>query len=159
MAELRPFERLGAHPLEQGGVRFAVWAPNARAVSVVGDFNEWNASRNALACEGNTGTWSGVIANAKLGDRYKFQVVASDGRVLPLKADPYARAAEMRPANASIVASLPPKRTLPATRVALNKRDAAISIYEVHATSWKRHLDGRFYAWDELAATLPDYVA
>ncbi|MGL4232901.1 MAG: 1,4-alpha-glucan branching protein GlgB [Casimicrobium sp.] len=159
MAELRPFERLGAHPLEQGGVRFAVWAPNARAVSVVGDFNEWNASRNALACEGNTGTWSGVIANAKLGDRYKFQVVASDGRVLPLKADPYARAAEMRPANASIVASLPPKRTLPATRVALNKRDAAISIYEVHATSWKRHPDGRFYDWDELAATLPDYVA
>ncbi len=159
MAELRPFERLGAHPLEKGGVRFAVWAPNARTVSVVGDFNEWDATRNALVCEGSSGTWSGVVANAKLGDRYKFQIVAADGRVLPLKADPYARAAEMRPANASIVAPLPPKRSLPVNRAALNKRDAAISIYEVHATSWKRHPDGRFYDWDELAATLPDYVA
>ncbi len=159
MSELRPFERLGAHPLEEGGVRFAVWAPNARAVSVVGDFNAWDVTRNVLACEGSSGTWSGVIANAKLGDRYKFQIVAADGRVLPLKADPYARAAEMRPVNASIVAPLPPKRALPANRAALNKRDAAISIYEVHATSWKRHPDGRFYDWDELAATLPDYAA
>jgi 1,4-alpha-glucan branching enzyme len=158
MAELRPFERLGAHPLAKGGVRFAVWVPNARAVAVVGDFNEWNASRGALVCDGDSGTWSGVIGNAKLGDRYKFQIVAADGRVLPLKADPYARAAEMRPANASVVAPLPTKRTLPANRATRNKRDAAISIYEVHATSWKRHPDGRFYDWDELAATLPDYV-
>ncbi len=159
MAEPRYFERLGAHPLANGGVRFAAWVPNARAVAVVGDFNEWNAPRGALACEGESGTWSGVITNAKLGDRYKFQIVAADGRTLPLKADPYARAAEMRPANASIVAPLPPKRTLPANRAARNKRDTAISIYEVHATSWKRHPDGRFYDWDELAATLPDYVA
>jgi 1,4-alpha-glucan branching enzyme len=159
MSELRPFERLGAHPLENGGVRFAVWAPNVRSVGVVGDFNDWDAQRNALTCEGSSGTWSGTIAKAKLGDRYKFHIVAADGRVLPLKADPYARAAEKRPANASIVAPLPPKRTLPENRVALNKRDAAISIYEVHATSWKCHPDGRFYDWDELAATLPDYVA
>jgi 1,4-alpha-glucan branching enzyme len=158
MSELRPFERLGAHPLDEGGVRFAVWVPNARAVSVVGDFNTWDASRGALHSEGSSGTWSGVIANVKLGDRYKFHIVAADGRVLPLKADPYARAAEMRPANASLVAPMPPKRALPANRAARNKRDAAISIYEVHATSWKRHPDGRFYNWDELAASLPDYV-
>jgi 1,4-alpha-glucan branching enzyme len=159
MPELRPFERLGAHPLDAGGVRFAVWVPNARSVSVVGDFNNWNAAQGPLHCEGSSGTWSVVIANAKLGDRYKFHIVAADGRVLPLKADPYARAAEMRPENASIVAAMPAKRKLPAGRIARNKRDAAISIYEVHATSWKRHPDGRFYDWDELAASLPDYVA
>ncbi len=159
MSELRPFERLGAHPLETGGVRFAVWVPNARSVSVVGDFNGWDAARGLLKSEGDSGTWSGVLASAKLGDRYKFQIVAADGRVLPQKADPYARAAELRPANASIVAAMPPKRALPTSRAALNKREAPISIYEVHATSWKRHPDGRFYDWDELAATLPDYVA
>jgi 1,4-alpha-glucan branching enzyme len=158
MSELRPFERLGAHPLETGGVRFAVWAPNARSVSVVGDFNAWDAAKGQLFCEGGSGTWSGVVANAKLGDRYKFQIVAADGRVLPQKADPYARAAEMRPANASVVAAMPAKRRLPADRATRNKRDAPISIYEVHAMSWKRHPDGRFYDWDELAASLIDYV-
>jgi 1,4-alpha-glucan branching enzyme len=158
MSELRPFERLGAHPLETGGVRFAVWAPNARSVSVVGDFNAWDAAKGQLFCEGGSGTWSGVVANAKLGDRYKFQITAADGRVLPQKADPYARAAEMRPANASVVAAMPAKRRLPADQATRNKRDAPISIYEVHATSWKRHPDGRFYDWDELAASLIDYV-
>ncbi len=159
MPELRPFERLGAHPLANGGVRFSVWAPNARAVSVIGDFNHWDAAHGRLHCEGSSGTWSGEFAHAKLGDRYKFQIVSADGRVLPQKADPYARAAEMRPSNASVVAPLPTKRKLPADRAARNQRDAPISIYEVHATSWKRHPDGRFYDWDELAATLPDYVA
>jgi 1,4-alpha-glucan branching enzyme len=158
MSELRPFERLGAHPLETGGVRFAVWAPNARSVSVVGDFNAWDAAKGQLFCEGGSGTWSGVVANAKLGDRYKFQITAADGRVLPLKADPYARAAELRPENASVVATMPTKKTLPGDRAAKNQRNAPISIYEVHATSWKRHPDGRFYDWDELAASLIDYV-
>jgi 1,4-alpha-glucan branching enzyme len=158
MSELRPFERLGAHPLEKGGVRFAVWAPNARAVSVVGDFNGWNPTKNQLDNVGYTGTWTGVIENAKLGDRYKFQIISGDGRVLPLKADPYARAAELRPENASIVAAMPTKKKLPADRTSRNQRNAPISIYEVHATSWKRHPDGRFYDWDELAASLIDYV-
>lgn len=159
MSELRPYEHLGAHPLETGGVRFAVWAPNARGVSVVGDFNAWDPAHGRLDNRGYSGTWSGEFAGAKVGDRYKFQIVAGDGRVLPLKADPYARAAEMRSASASIVAPMPARRALPADRAAKNSRDAPISIYEVHAMSWKKHPDGRFYDWDELAATLPDYVS
>jgi len=156
--ELRPFERLGAHPLAKGGVRFSVWVPNVRVVSVVGDFNDWDPVQGRLRCEDSLATWSAEFTNAKIGDRYKFHIVAADGRVLPLKADPYAHAAEMRPANASVVAPLPSKHALPADRAARNRRDAPISIYEVHPTSWKRHPDGRCYDWDVLAERLPDYA-
>ena len=149
---------MGAHPLEAGGVRFAVWAPNAGHVSVVGDFNGWDDARNILACESDSGVWQGEVASAKIGDRYKFAITHRSGQKLPLKADPYARAAELRPATASVVAALPPKKVLSAARAKANQRDAAMSIYEVHLASWKRHFDGRMYNWDELAAELPRYV-
>jgi 1,4-alpha-glucan branching enzyme len=159
---LRPFTFLGAHPMRVGevdGVRFAVWAPNAMRVSVVGDFNAWDGRRHPMRSRGGGGVWEIFIPHAAIGDRYKFEIRSRDGTLLPLKADPYARAAELRPGTASIVAALPPARALPAGRAAANHREAAISVYELHAGSWRRHADGTLYSWDQLAAALPAYVA
>ncbi|HET9820906.1 MAG TPA: 1,4-alpha-glucan branching protein GlgB [Burkholderiaceae bacterium] len=159
---LRPYTFLGAHPMAIGaieGVRFAVWAPGASRVSVVGDFNAWDGRRHPMRSRGGGGVWELFVPHAAAGDRYKFEIRARDGAVLPLKADPYARAAELRPGTASVVAPLPPARPLPPGRAAANARSAPLAIYELHAASWRRHPDGRLYTWDELAATLPAYVA
>ena len=161
-AHLRPFTMLGAHLQiidTVAGVRFAVWAPNAVRVSVVGDFNAWDGRRHPMRSRGGGGVWEIFIPHAALGDRYKFEILARDGSLLPAKADPYAFAAEMRPATASIVAALPQARALPPGRAVANARHAPVSIYELHAGSWRRHPDGCFHSWDELAATLPAYVA
>ena len=166
-SHLRPYEVLGAHatalgegPFRIEGVQFAVWAPNASRVSVVGPFNGWDGRRHPMRSRGASGIWELFVPHVVPGDLYKFEIRAQDGRVLPLKSDPYARQAQMRPDTASVVASpLSAHRTLPAERVAANDRHAPISIYEVHAGSWKRHPDGRFYSWDELAQSLPAYAA
>ena len=161
-SHLRPFTMLGAHGMSVGdvaGVRFGVWAPNAMRVSVIGDFNAWDGRRHPMRTRGGSGVWEIFVPHVALGDRYKFELLARDGTLLPAKADPYARAAEMRPATASIVAPLPPAQALPADRAAANARHAPVSIYELHAGSWRRHPDGAFHSWDELAAALPAYVA
>ena len=161
-SHLRPFTFLGAHPMRVGevdGVRFAVWAPNARRVSVVGDFNAWDGRRHAMRVRHGGGVWEIFIPHVMPGDRYKYEIVAASGALLPLKADPYARATQMRPETASVVAVLPPAQALPAGRAEANRRDAPISIYEVHLGSWRRHPDGRWHDWDELAAALPAYAA
>jgi 1,4-alpha-glucan branching enzyme len=161
-SHLRPFTMLGAHPTAIGdvtGVRFALWAPNAMRVSVVGDFNAWDGRRHPMRSRGGGGVWEIFIPHVAPGDRYKFELLTRNGSLLPAKADPYAFAAEMRPATASIVAPLPPARALPAGRAAANARHAPVSIYEVHAGSWRRHPDGSFHSWDEIAAALPAYVA
>ena len=163
----RPYEVLGAHVMALGegpyrleGVRFAVWAPNASRVSVVGSFNDWDGRRHPMRSRGASGVWELFVPHVQPGDLYKFEIRTHDGRVLPLKSDPYARQAQLRPETASIVAGpLRTPRPLSAARVQANHRHAPISIYEVHAPSWKRHPDGRFYSWDELAATLPAHVA
>ncbi|HEX2009821.1 MAG TPA: 1,4-alpha-glucan branching protein GlgB [Roseateles sp.] len=159
----RPYLLLGAHALKhqrKAGVRFAVWAPQAGRVSVVGDFNGWDGRRHPLELHRESGVWCGFVPGAKPGDFYKYELEARDGRLLPLKADPYARAGQLRPDTASVVAaSLPPRQDLPPDRAAANRRDAPISIYEVHAASWRRPGDGRFPSWDELAETLPAYAA
>ena len=154
----RPFEFMGAHPLKSGGVRFAVWAPNASAVSVVGDFNSWDGSRNALQQLAQGGIWAGFVPAAALGDRYKFELFDAAGQLLPLKADPYAFATQLRPDTASVVSALPTLQRLPAERAKANVRSAPMSIYEVHAASWRRGA-GQFPSWDELAASLPAYAA
>jgi 1,4-alpha-glucan branching enzyme len=160
---LRPYTFLGAHPMTVGdveGVRFAVWAPNASRVSVVGDFNAWDGRRHPMRSRGGGGVWEIFIPHVAAGDRYKFEIRSRDGHVLPPKADPYARAAELRPATASIVS--PPLRAaqpLPPGRAEANARTAPLAIYELHAASWRRHPDGRMYSWDELCAALPAYVA
>ncbi|MBL8329379.1 MAG: 1,4-alpha-glucan branching protein GlgB [Rubrivivax sp.] len=164
---LRPFEALGAHPLTLGeaeyaidGVRFAVWAPNAARVSVVGSFNGWDGRRHPMRSRGASGLWELFVPGVVPGDAYKYEIRTHAGELLALKCDPYARGAQMRPDNASLVtAPLPPRRTLPAGRAQANARTAPVSIYEVHLGSWRRHPDGRFHSWDDLAAALPRYAA
>jgi 1,4-alpha-glucan branching enzyme len=160
----RPWQALGAHPLEMQGVagtRFAVWAPNATRVSVVGDFNHWDGRRFPMRLRRECGVWEVFLPGVGPGARYKFEIRDRDGRVLPHKADPYARRTELRPATASVVAApyaasstaLPPSRD--------RAPGEAMSVYEVHAGSWRRHDDPArpFLSWDELADSLVPYVA
>ena len=158
----RPYELLGAHPQHKAGVdgaRFAVWAPNARRVSVVGDFNTWDGRRHPMRLRHVAGVWEIFVPHARIGDRYKYELLGPDGELLPLKADPYALSAELRPDTASRVASLPLTKSLSPTRAKANLRDAPISIYEVHVASWRRGASGAFPTWDELTNTLPAYAA
>jgi 1,4-alpha-glucan branching enzyme len=159
----RPFEFLGAHPLEitatqHAAVRFAVWAPNAFAVAVVGPFNEWNEDANRMESISESGVWETIVNGIGLGDSYQFSVIAQEGTKPILKADPYARFAQYRPDQASIIASMPVKKELSEARQKANRVDAPISVYEVHASSWRRGPDGEFLTWDELAHSLPAYV-
>ncbi len=159
---LRPWTVMGAHPLTLAGVkgvRFAVWAPNASSVSVVGNFNTWDVRRHGMRVHHGVGIWEIFVPHAQAGDQYKYALRDAAGNDLPLKADPYAFAAELRPANASIVAAPRVPAGLPAARRDANQRDAAVSIYEVHLGSWRRAADGGFLDWDALAASLPAYAA
>lgn len=161
-SHLRPYESLGAHPMALGGVdgvRFAVWAPNARRVSVVGSFNGWDGRRHPMRLRHGAGIWEIFVPHAGIGDAYQFELLSATGAVLPLKADPYARAAQLRPQTASVVAPMPVATRLPDGRAEANHRQAPVSIYEVHLGSWRRHPDGRFHSWDELADALPAYAA
>jgi 1,4-alpha-glucan branching enzyme len=159
---MRLYEKLGAHPLELDGVPgvgFVVFAPNARRVSVVGDFNAWDGRRHAMRVRGN-GFWEIFVPQARAGDRYKYEVIGGDGHLLLLKSDPVALAAELRPRNASIVvdlAALARPRPAPAN---VNALDAPISIYEVHLGSWRRqpHEGNRWLSYQELAGALPAYA-
>jgi 1,4-alpha-glucan branching enzyme len=157
----RPFEFLGAHLLRHegiDGVCFAVWAPNARRTSVVGDFNAWDGRANPLRRRDGAGVWEGFVPDLQAGALYKYELEDAEGTLLPLKADPFAFAAQLRPDTASVVAPLPPRRTLPPGRADANRRAVPISIYEVHAASWGRE-DGGFPGWDFLAANHPAYAA
>jgi 1,4-alpha-glucan branching enzyme len=155
------YNKLGAHPMTLdgvSGVAFVVFVPNARRVSVVGDFNFWDGRRHAMRVRGN-GFWEMFVPQAGAGDHYKFEIIAADGHMLPLKSDPVAFAAELRPRTASIVVDLdaiPRPQPAPA---GVNARGAPISIYEVHLGSWRRHADdGRWLSYRELAKELPAYV-
>jgi 1,4-alpha-glucan branching enzyme len=160
--EARPHRFLGAHPRSVDGVDgvlFAVWAPNARRVSVVGSFNAWDGRRHPMRLRHAAGVWELFVPHAVVGDLYKFELLDRDGHLLPSKSDPFARASELRPGTASIVAPNLPPRALPVHRAAANDRSAPISIYEVHTGSWRRTDDDGFLDWDALAASLPGYVA
>ena len=142
-SHLRPFEILGAIPRELEGVAgtgFAVWAPNAMRVSVVGDFNDWDGRRHPMRLRRECGVWEIFLPGVAIGAHYKFELLARDGQLLPLKADPYARQAELRPATASIVAVIPPVAPPSTARQRANALDAPMSIYEVHLGSWKRRI-------------------
>ncbi|MDA3922563.1 MAG: 1,4-alpha-glucan branching protein GlgB [Salinisphaera sp.] len=160
----RPFERLGAHPRTLDGVvgvAFAVWAPGARRVSVVGDFNLWDGRRHPMRFRHGNGLWELFVPDIGLGERYQYEIVGADGTLLPLKADPYGFAAELRPARASIVAQLPPSAApIDGARAKANARDAAISFYEVHLGSWMRPEDqaSRYLDYREIADRLVPYV-
>ena len=161
---LRPFEVLGATPREHEGVAgtgFAVWAPNAQRVSVVGDFNHWDGRRHPMRLRRECGVWELFIPFVTSGARYKYELLGPQFELLPQKADPMARAAELRPATASVVAPMPAPVAPSAARQAANALDAPISIYEVHLGSWRRVTeDGkRWLNWDELAQTLLPYAS
>src|SRR5262249_30643983 len=133
------YDKLGAHPLVldgTAGVGFAVFAPNARRVSVVGDFNYWDGRRHAMRVRGN-GFWEIFIPGARVGDKYKYEILAPQG-LLPLKSDPLSSGAELRPSTASIVFDTRNlQRPEPLWHDA-NSLGAPISIYEVHLGSWRR---------------------
>ena len=161
----RLFDKLGAHLIRHegaDGVHFAVWAPNARRVSLVGDFNEWDGRRHVMRLRRDTGIWEIFVPDIDEGRHYKYELVGAGGEPLPLKADPYAFRAELRPANASITAPRPDHDWGDAAHrafwAATDPRRAAISIYEVHAGSWQRGDYGAFLSWDELADRLIPYV-
>ncbi|MDR7031683.1 1,4-alpha-glucan branching protein GlgB [Mesorhizobium sp. BE184] len=164
-SHLRLFDKLGAHVIEHEGaigVHFAVWAPNASRVSVVGDFNEWDGRRHAMRNRQDTGIWEIFIPGIDAGRCYKFEILAGDGVRLPLKADPFAFRSQLRPDTASIIAApYAHEWGDEAHRKfwgAADSRREAVSIYEVHAGSWQRRDDGTFLSWDELAERLIPYV-
>ncbi len=151
----RLYERLGAHPVG-GGVRFAVWAPNARAVSVAGDWNYWSEGADPLAPVGSSGVWEAVVPGASEGSRYKLAVVGVDG-ITRLRADPYAAYAEVPPANASVVFRshhVWHDEDWLERRRSSDPLSSPMSIYEVHPGSWRQGL-----SWRGLAAELVPYVA
>jgi 1,4-alpha-glucan branching enzyme len=162
--EARGWQFMGAQLLQidgVGGVRFAVWAPNARRVSVVGPFCGWDGRRYPLRSLGASGVWEIFIPGLVAGEIYKYELRHRDSETLVLKCDPYARASELRPATASIVCESHYRWGDADWLHARRERDwlhAPMSIYEVHAGSWRQHNDGRFYSYRELSAELIPYV-
>ncbi len=162
----RLFDKLGAHLIEHegaSGVHFAVWAPNAAHVSVVGDFNGWDAARHQMRRRADIGVWEIFVPDLGEWAAYKFRLIGPDGAVLPLKADPFAFASELRPKTASLTAR-PAKpdwgdEAHRAHWASVDPRRQAISIYEVHPGSWQRDDHDWFLTWDEMAARLIPYVA
>jgi 1,4-alpha-glucan branching enzyme len=164
---LRAHEELGAQETVLDGVAgvvFSVWAPNARRVAVVGDFNSWDGRRHPMRLHPGSGLWEIFLPGVEAGARYKFEIKGAQGQLLPLKADPYVRAAELRPDTASIVHGAKSfewsDEAWHGSQAARNGRDAPISIYEVHLGSWRRGEEGnRFLSYRELAQQLVPYVA
>jgi 1,4-alpha-glucan branching enzyme len=158
----RLYDKLGAHPTTLAGIEgvsFAVFAPNARRVSVVGDFNFWDGRRHPMRARSG-GYWEIFLPGIPPGAAYKYEIIGRDGGRLPLKADPVGFAGELRPATASIV--IDPgtvERPSPAP-AGVNALDRPMSIYEIHLGSWRRNpAEGdRWLTYRELAEELPAYV-
>ena len=162
----RAYERLGAHVVErdgQRGVQFAVWAPNAKLVSVIGDFNKWNTSANPME-PSSAGVWETFMPQVRQGAAYKYHIESTFQGYKVDKADPYCFAAEIRPQTASRVWDLGSYSwqddSWMAGRAKLNSLDAPISIYEVHLGSWRRVPEegNRWLTYREMAPLLADYV-
>jgi 1,4-alpha-glucan branching enzyme len=163
---LRAWEKLGAHPVAVGGregSRFAVWAPNAARVTVMGDFNGWDKSRHPLEARGTSGLWEGFVPEVGPGAVYKYHVVSRLGGYEVDKADPFGFRHEVPPRTGSVVWDLAYEwgdATWMGERARRNALDAPISIYEVHLGSWRRVPEEgyRFLSYRELAPELADYV-
>jgi 1,4-alpha-glucan branching enzyme len=158
------YRKLGAHPeVHQGvsGVRFAVWAPNAQRVSVVGDFNFWDGRRHVLQPLACSGIWELFVPGIGVGNLYKLEIRTHDGQVL-LKSDPYGLQMQLRPETASIVNSLDTYSWQDAEwlaqRAHWQPHKSPVNAYEVHPGSWRKHTDDSYYNWLELADQLIPYV-
>jgi 1,4-alpha-glucan branching enzyme len=164
-AARQAYRMLGAHPMTIDGVagtRFAVWAPNAGRASVVGDFNRWDGRSHMMRSRGSSGVWELFVPGVGPGALYKFELRNRASGAVLVKADPYAREFELRPATAARVAAASAYRWRDGAWLERRARwdwlHAPVSIYEVHAGSWMRHPDGRFYSYEELAERLIPYV-
>lgn len=152
---------LGAHPtVIEGvpGVRFALWAPNARRVSVVGGFNSWDGRRHPMRLRHEAGVWEIFIPRLEPGAIYKYELLDPNGSVLPLKADPVAWRTEAPPATGSIVADTGAIRALQSPPPNQDPAGLPISVYEVHAGSWMRGDGNRELGWEELGDRLIPYA-
>ncbi len=158
---LRPYEVLGAHFMEcdgVSGVNFRLWAPNARRVSIVGDFNYWDGCRHPMRFHLKSGVWELFLPKASLGQLYKFELIDFYGN-LRLKADPFAFSSQLRPDTASQVSALPNVVEMTEQRRQANQANQPISIYEVHLGSWRRNLENNFWLdYDQIADELIPYV-
>ncbi len=161
------YEKLGAHVREIGGVtgvHFAVWAPNALRVSVVGDFNRWDGRTHALRPRDGSGLWELFVPEAALGAIYKYEIRPRDSALPILKADPFAFYAELRPRSGSVVFTLDGYRwgdgNWMASRAEHELFPKPLSIYEIHAGSWRRKADegNRWLTYRELAEELIPYL-
>ena len=163
------YKKLGAHPVSYGrqkGVYFAVWAPNAQYVSVIGEFNDWNTQANPMEKAGPIGIFQVFVPGAREGQLYKFYIVGMHGEEL-YKADPYANAAEMRPGTASRITDISSYKwndgVWMKNRPRFNEKKDAMAIYEVHPGSWMKHPsteDNRegFFNYREFGEMLAKYV-
>lgn len=162
------YEKLGAHPkayMGEDGMYFAVWAPHAKQIGVVGDFNGWNPDKNPMTSLADSGIWEAFVPGLSVGALYKYAITSESGKIL-FKADPYAFEAEYRPQTASVTADLSGYVWKDQAWIAKRKKedamDGPVSIYEVHLGSWKKknreEKDG-FYTYVEAAHELGDYVA
>lgn len=163
------YKLMGAHPTTQrgkDGVYFVVWAPHAESVSVVGDFNKWDPDKNVMKCDNDMGIYQLFVPKVREGDLYKFCITTYKGKLL-FKADPYANYAEHRPGTASCVYDITKFKWGDSVwmkkRLEYNAKKDAMSIYELHPGSWKKHplKDGDedgFYNYRELAHSLADYI-
>ncbi len=160
------YDRLGAHPMTLEGVRgvsFAVWAPGASRVSVVGGFNNWDGRRHAMRKHPGIGVWEIFIPNIGEGEVYKYELKGPNGSLLPLKADPYGFRAEKLPGTGSVVHDTTGyewrDEEWMRDREAKNALDAPMATYEVHLGSWRRREDGSYLSYEELAEQLVSYVS
>ena len=162
------YKKMGAHEAAMNGkkgVYFAVWAPNAATVSVIGEFNGWREEANPMTRLEPSGIYEGFVVGAKVGMLYKFFIKTKDGRGL-YKADPFANYAEQRPGTASRITDITKLRWSDAAWMEARKQrdndSLPVSIYEVHPGSWKKHPHGEdedgFYNYRELAKSLAEYV-
>lgn len=159
------YRTLGAHPMRHGnvdGTRFALWAPNAAAVRLVGQFNQWDGRGHELAPIASTGVWWIFVPGLGEGELYKFELIGSDGSHR-LKADPYAFRAELRPGTASVVSGLGSYKWRDSKwqqrKAAANVYESPMLVYEVHFGSWKIKGIEHYYTYEELAGELVDYAA
>ncbi|QEL11851.1 1,4-alpha-glucan branching protein GlgB [Kushneria phosphatilytica] len=160
------YRLFGAQPVHHegvSGVHFAVWAPNARRVSVVGDFNGWDGRRHPMRYHATAGVWELFVPRLGVGELYKFELIGRNGGPPELRADPMARFCEQAPGSASIVVDNAPLTWQDAhwlqRRREMDWHHAPLSIYELHVGSWRRGEHGEVLDWDKLAARLIPWVA